>query len=216
MPGYRKRRRANYFVAPMSLALFSGARYATSRQAQDAAHRIGMTIRGASRLPTLPIAHARAFRPLPLDEITDVHLLQALETWRRWAAGRPAPRWSEVILYDLPPVLLPMTSVMDVLDGGRDFRCRYWGSGLTPIFGRDETGRLLSEHPVPEGRDVRLAQFRAFLASVEPQAFLLEFLAQSDIRMDKLNLRLPVVDESGAMDKILTVCTVEFTDELLD
>lgn len=158
-------------------------------------------------------AHARTYRPVAVADITAPSLLEAMAVWRRWAAGRPAPLWADVKLYELPAVLLPMTSVMDVLDGGQDFRCRYWGSGLTPIFGRDETGRCLSEHPIPEGREVRLGQFRDLLTSVEPKAFLLEFVTQADIKVDKLNLRLPIVDAAGAYDKILTVCTVEFTDQ---
>lgn len=46
--------------------------------------------------------------------------------------------------------LLPWIGIIEVIDGGRDFRFRLFGSGLAEWVGRDRSGDLFSEmEPVP-------------------------------------------------------------------
>ncbi|MBT6094909.1 MAG: hypothetical protein HOH04_08505 [Rhodospirillaceae bacterium] len=44
-------------------------------------------------------------------------------------------------LMGMPPALLPTTHIVDVLNGGEDFRFRFWGSGFRNFMGEDCTGK---------------------------------------------------------------------------
>ncbi len=158
------------------------------------------------------IPHAQSVAEVVLAEISDTDIVCSLNLWRDWAKGANAPIWRNIALEQLPARIAPMTSVMDVVDGGADFRCRYWGSQLTALFGRDETGKLLSEHPIPVGKKVRAVQFRKMMTDKRPRAFQLEFKTASGRLVRKLNVRLPIVHSNGELDKILTLSSV--SDEL--
>ncbi len=64
--------------------------------------------------------------------------------WNRKRAGRLAPRAAE-----MEPAELaghgPSTVIVDVLDGGADFRYRFIGKRLVDTVGRDATGRRFSD-----------------------------------------------------------------------
>lgn len=66
--------------------------------------------------------------------------------WRNKRGERPYPAWDEVHLIDLWQVA-PCLSVKDVIDGGSDFRARYWGTRLAEAVGADISGRSVGEIP---------------------------------------------------------------------
>lgn len=156
-----------------------------------------------------------AFKPhgvevarVPMNELSSDPLIRSYRTWRAWCGDRSAPEWRDVDLMALPPPVLPLMSVVDVLDGGRDYRYRYWGSRLTELFGRDETGSLLSDHVVVESGELRTGQFDTVVNEVGPALFVTKFLKFKGIAAEKVNLRLPVCDMPGEVTKILTICAV--------
>lgn len=67
-----------------------------------------------------------------------------LDYWQQKRGERHYPAWREINLMDLWPVADSLT-VKDVIDGGQDFRNRYWGSRLTTYIGAEGTGRTQSE-----------------------------------------------------------------------
>jgi hypothetical protein len=72
-------------------------------------------------------------------------LLRSLKTyWDGQRQGRPMPRRAEIDVLELKP-LIGSLFLLDVLDGGRDFRFRLLGTELTARFGRDITGQTFSE-----------------------------------------------------------------------
>ena len=147
--------------------------------------------------------HGLNVRQVDLDAISCPHLNKCLETWHRWREDRPAPTWNDVTLYTLPPLVLPFSVVLDVIDDGKDFRYRYWGSGLTTLFGRDDTGRLVSELPVQQSVELRLIQLRTVLDQIAPVAFETDFEKLENLSAPKTNLRMPIMDKPGKVTKIL-------------
>ncbi len=144
-----------------------------------------------------------------LDSIRSPDMLRMLEVWSGWCAGRPAPAWPEIHLVDIPAPLIPMTACVDVIDGGKDFVYRYWGTGLTDLFGRDETGTRLSDYPVASSQLILTSQLQAVISAAGPKFFVTTIVKDTGTFAHKCNLRLPIMDGPGAVDKILSVCELE-------
>jgi hypothetical protein len=72
-------------------------------------------------------------------------LVGALDAWKRVSAGRLAPRREEITPALLRSVL-PSIWMIDVVDGGRDFRFRFAGDRVIQFMGQRYAGSLLSEH----------------------------------------------------------------------
>ncbi len=76
-----------------------------------------------------------------------------LEYWQSKRGQRPRLRLNDLDLmeiYDIAPLL----TIRDVVDGGREFRSRYWGTQLVNLFGVETTGKLLGEAFSPESAQV--------------------------------------------------------------
>jgi len=76
-----------------------------------------------------------------------------LDYWDILRCGRARPRLRDFELmeiYEIAPTLV----IRDLIDGGAEFRCRYWGTRLVPFFGFDATGKLLMDCYVPDSAEV--------------------------------------------------------------
>ncbi|MEQ8806518.1 MAG: hypothetical protein RIE16_12130 [Rhodospirillales bacterium] len=153
--------------------------------------------------------HGTRLVSLPLADLKSEDLLSALDLWRSWCGGRDAPVWADDNLSAFPPKLLPMATVVDVIDGGKDFKYRYWGSELSRLFKREETGVLLSEHVVNQSGHIRFSQFWEVVVQVRPLLFMTIFERVEGVMAEKLNLRLPVIDDAGAVDKIISLSVLD-------
>lgn len=71
-------------------------------------------------------------------------LAEILAYWERKCAGRWAPRRADIDPTELP-AHLPNLMLIDVLEGGADFRFRLIGTAIVEDMGRDSTGRRMSE-----------------------------------------------------------------------
>ncbi|NER81305.1 MAG: PAS domain-containing protein [Leptolyngbya sp. SIO1D8] len=105
----------------------------------------------------------------PTGEAIAQPVLQQLDAYWRALGGRsgaPAP----LAAFDPLEVTgcLPYVMMLDVLDGGADYRYRVYGREVSGRFGRDMTGRTLSEMPVkPRIIAFFQAVYRASLARRE-------------------------------------------------
>jgi hypothetical protein len=89
----------------------------------------------------------------------DVRLIDDLITyWDRKRAGRIGPRRADIDPSEIV-VHLPHIFMLDMLDGGQDFRYRLVGTRIVEGLGRDNTGKRLSE--VYRDRPQALAQLKA-------------------------------------------------------
>lgn len=125
-----------------------------------------------------------------------------LDHWTALAAGRAMPRADEIDAIDLRPAL-GFIILVDVVEAGRDFRYRLFGSALASASGFDMTGRLLTEHKAsPHVHGFYLAAYRASLRRREP---MFTEHGPSDVVRTKAwhRLVLPFADESGAIVRFL-------------
>jgi len=154
--------------------------------------------------------HATSVAELPIEYLEVPEMIQMLEIWNDWRAERPAPMWHDVNLMKIPRPLLSTTSVVDVLYGGEDFYYRYWGVGLTNLFGLDRTGVRMSEHPIIASHQVRNKQLDAVIEGRCPKLFLAT-IERPDFGTvaHKINLRLPIMDNPDEVTKILSMCEVD-------
>lgn len=133
-------------------------------------------------------------------------LAVSLALWRLWAGDRAAPTWRDVELFNLPPVIVPQTLVVDTINGGRDFRYRFWGSAYTENYGFDESGKLLSETLGPRFVEATFLQLRDVVRSGKPRAYDVAIRAPySGAVQTKINLRVPIMDEPDTVTKVITL-----------
>lgn len=132
-------------------------------------------------------------------------LWQVYELWKTWAAGKNAPIWQDVDMLALPPEIIPQTVVVDVVDGGEDFRYRFWGTGYADHYGIDETGNLLSRSIGPSFIEATFKQLHDVIAQNRPIAFEVSISTTLTRTVQrKINLRLPIEDVVGKVSKIMT------------
>lgn len=124
--------------------------------------------------------------------------------WQFWNAlrgARPAPRIDEIHALVLKP-WLGNVLLLDVIDGGSDFRYRVYGSIAAEQFGFDLTGRLVGDcvdliGPIP------FREYRRVVEKGRPEAVARASPAARDfLLLDKLSLPLAASD-NGRVARIL-------------
>ena len=128
--------------------------------------------------------------------------LRALwQFWDELRGPRLAPRTDEVHALVLKPWLGSIL-LLDVIDGGRDFRYRLYGSVAAERFGFDLTGRLVSQC-IDEVGPKPLLEYRRVVERGLPEAVArISPAARDYLQMDKLALPLAAVD-GGPIVRIL-------------
>jgi len=77
----------------------------------------------------------------------DQRLLELFRLWQSKRADRIAPARADIPTEELLPWLGNII-LLDVIDGGKDFRYRLFGSLIAREAGFDMTGKMLSEYPI--------------------------------------------------------------------
>jgi len=95
-------------------------------------------------LPGPPEGPANPCSRVPLAEINHPILLQALAYWKRLSAGRKFPARSDVTPRSLGP-LLRNTTLLRVVDGGKDYEYRIVGDAYVLAHGVSFQGKFWSE-----------------------------------------------------------------------
>ncbi len=122
--------------------------------------------------------------------------------WTTLAAGRPMPLTSDIDPLAMKPAL-GYIMLIDVIDGGQDFRYRLFGSRIAAVSGFDVTGRLVSEHPSSSYIvQLSMALYRAVGVRGEP-AFTAHGPPATHHTAAWHRLALPLADQSGAIARLL-------------
>jgi hypothetical protein len=105
----------------------------------------------------------------PAAERFDASALRFLTTyWHGLAGAGGLPHLKRVDPLALRPAL-GYVMLLDLVEGGRDFRFRLYGSLIASISGFDMTGKLLSEHPASAyAVEFTIASYRAAVQRREP------------------------------------------------
>ncbi len=85
----------------------------------------------------------------------DQHVNDCLRYWERLRGDRFAPAWRDFDWFEIDPHLIPLFSVVDVGDQGRDFVYRFWGTWHAKMTGQELTGKSVWDiQPAAEGHAV--------------------------------------------------------------
>lgn len=106
---------------------------------------------------------------MPDLDIKDAHpkLKNLYEFWSGKRAGRRMPSRTDFDTVEFAPWMGNL-SLIDVVDGGRDFYYRVHGTLLVNYLGRDLTGGQVTDL-APDQIDLVMAEYRNVLATSSPQ-----------------------------------------------
>ncbi|MGJ3260037.1 MAG: hypothetical protein ACFE0S_10585 [Rhodospirillales bacterium] len=147
---------------------------------------------------------------IAVDELSPVQRT-GLEYWQSLPAHADTaiPLTSSFELLRIPAPILPTTHVVDVLDGGRAYRYRFWGSGFRAYLGYDGTGMSTDDLMPEEIRDPVRKAYLDVVNARRPLAMLSEF-ARGDTPRQGFQrfIRFPLVAENGSVAQVVSL--VEF------
>ena len=131
--------------------------------------------------------------------------------WDKKRGNRFAPAWAEFHLVDLPPDIIPYIRVADVINGGENFRYRFWGTGLTTVRSLDRTGKKLSEIDSPR-TGTALAEYARIVQQKCPLALVYDVRSGDNrLSLHAPCIRLPLSSDGKTVDKI--VCYTDFNTD---
>lgn len=90
-----------------------------------------------------------------------------LDYWHELRGERERPTWREFSFEDVIGLASAMI-IKDVIDDGKEFRNRFWGTGNSAVVGFDGTGKTIAGYYEPEYVDEILTFFRAALHNPTP------------------------------------------------
>ena len=99
--------------------------------------------------------------------------------------------------------LLPTLSLIDVTREPLDFRIRLAGTGLYDVYGREITGRSLSEVYNSAAADYWRAELGQVVADARPAVGVHSLAWRGASHLSILWLRLPLASDGGQVDMIL-------------
>ena len=113
------------------------------------------------------------------------------------------PGWPDVELMDLYKIAHSML-VQDIIDGGRDFYIRYWGTEMTTALGFDASGRLLGDLEPPEMTKYIFVRYRELVATGRNWfvSGALEYVPNKEYKTFEV-VHLPLWDNAGTISHIV-------------
>jgi PAS domain-containing protein len=138
----------------------------------------------------------------PAAEHFDAEALRFLTSYWHGLAGRGPPHVKQIDPLALRPAL-GYVMLLDLVEGGRDFRYRLYGSMIASISCFDMTGKLLSEHPAsPYVTEFALASYRAAVQRRQP-VFTERHPVGAVQTTRWQRVALPLIDDDGAVIRLL-------------
>lgn len=135
-----------------------------------------------------------------------------LAYWRDKAAGRPYPAWTDLNLMDLYKIAGTIV-VRDVVDGGRDFRCRFSGTGMSAMLGVDGTGETLAETYGADVGEALVARYRPALTRWPVRALGYVTAVEKNLPRGFEAIYLPLADATGAIGHIIAAYDFNVTPD---
>ncbi len=147
----------------------------------------------------------------PDESPVDAHII-TLNKWKTRSGDRFAPSWNEYTMMDFPLTEIPCISLTDISITPFRSTYRFWGTGLTQVFGGDYTGKTPADVPPKSlgmnvnGGCARLINDRA------PHYEVKEFLRDNGIFGRAMVLRLPFSDDGETVNHGLNMYKFERWD----
>ncbi|MAN78985.1 MAG: hypothetical protein CMM77_00820 [Rhodospirillaceae bacterium] len=153
-------------------------------------------------------------RDVPIDDVLETGCGLVYRYWTALRGTRFAPAWDDFRLVDLPAHIIPYIRVVDVIDGGRDFKYRFWGTGLGAVRALDRTGGYLSEVDSPRTATA-LAEYRQIVTEKTGAAYIYKAHGgEHRASLHAPSIRLPLSSDDETVDKI--VCYTDFDIKAAD
>ncbi len=134
----------------------------------------------------------------PQDAPVEYHV-KIFNCWQNKRGDRFAPPWSSSILAELPTEAISLTSIADITPDPLLATYRFWGTGLTNVFGADYTGKTPAEVP-PKSLGINTEDGYARLASSRMAHYeVKEFETSRGLFGRALVLRLPFSDDGESV-----------------
>lgn len=130
-------------------------------------------------------------------------LRQLFDYWRTKASSRAAPRRADIDPVLEIPSVVPHVGLVDVLEGGRDFRFRVAGGEMRDMFGRELRGLKLSETRLNDDGDASLVEFRQVVATGRPGCRFHDFTQRGGQRIRYERLLCPLTNDGGQVHMLL-------------
>ena len=144
--------------------------------------------------------------PLAPENLTP-DLAELLAYWEAQRGDAFAPTWANFHLYDLPPSVIPMTVVVD-LDLAKDsIVYRFWGTGRSKLYGRDNTGRDVRDGLPDEAGPTVAEQYALTAKARAPLLFRNTYPLRTQESSVCLALRLPLSSDGETIDKVVSYAT---------
>ena len=148
------------------------------------------------------------YEQVQLEALAHADMRAALNVWKGWNQESKSVAWDINNLFELPNALIPLASLAEAVDGGLDFRYKFWGSRLADVFGAECTSTLLSEHPkLITG--ATMEQMSLAFQSPTPLYFVSTLRRPNRIPVKKHNLRFPIAVSDGTVSMVLTISHLE-------
>lgn len=122
------------------------------------------------------------------------------EHWQSLKSDTGA-HFSKFHLDDLPIRMIPASMVYDVIDGGQDYRYRFFGSDRVKSHGEDYTNRYVSEIS-PHLMALKIAMENAEILKTKEPSIINTVAAVSGEEFQYSLMRLPLFDDAGDVSRI--------------
>jgi hypothetical protein len=137
---------------------------------------------------------------VPLDRIKTARLVELLAWWTAHCGARPMPSRADFEVSELKP-WLGNIHLIDVEEGGAEFRYRVYGSNIAQYFGRDLTG-LTTAVARSATRDIVRSEYMTVVRERRPMLVQRErSIAGRDTPVERLIL--PLSADGAGVDKLM-------------
>ena len=130
---------------------------------------------------------------------------EVLDYWDRLRGEAFAPAWSNQFkLTDLPTQIVPDMTVIDIIDGGRNFYYRFWGTNHVVMKGFEMSGKMIDQTPNEMIQEIGTRQLQTVIERRRPTVFLYSIDYPRRHKPAEFILRLPLSSDGEAVDCIVS------------
>jgi len=149
------------------------------------------------------------FEVLPLDAgLMAPGQPEILDYWNRLRGDAFAPRWNDFKLHRLPPNVLPMVVVVDVVEDGPAFVYRFWGTERAMLYGLEGTAKEVRDVLPDYAGSIVVDQYRLTMEARAPLLFRNTYPLKPAETSISITLRLPLSSDGRTIDKLVASSVV--------
>ena len=127
--------------------------------------------------------------------------LALLELWNERRDEKSMPAWADFTLEALGRWLGDI-NLVEVVDGGADFKFRVYGTRLAEAMGYDMTGRTVRALSKGDLAERSLTYYRTVLRTQKPQ-FLFHRAPDSSRQRNWIRIAMPLAHGSGRVERVI-------------